>query len=169
MHVVRLRDAVASVLCHCLSMAGGFRRPGMASRAYAASIVEMYKLDWDAKSSPDVSMADASSTTPSNAITTEHQATENRGPQFWRLFHMLFRNMPFRSMFVIHTYKGMFSETVYYAEQAQKLQGQLATATQGKTRRWPAAHAVQLRGQPTPPPPLPSPFPPHSPPPPSSA
>ncbi|KAK0753154.1 peptidase family C50-domain-containing protein [Schizothecium vesticola] len=93
---------------------------------YARESIRALFQDWlklevqiKAKASPDVSMADASSTTLSSVTTTEPSAAGNRGPQFWRLFHMLFRNM--LQVSSIYAHMGMFVETVYYAEQAQKL------------------------------------------------
>lgn len=96
------------------------------SLIYARESIRWLFQDWlkleaqiKAKASPDVSMADASSTTLSSVTTADHLAAGNRGPQFWRLFHMLFRNM--LQVSSIYAHMGMFVETVYYAEQAQKL------------------------------------------------
>ncbi|KAL8388560.1 hypothetical protein RB595_009057 [Gaeumannomyces hyphopodioides] len=41
------------------------------------------------------------------------------GPEFWKLFHSLFRSMSHLSS--VYAHLGMFQETVYYAEQAQKM------------------------------------------------
>ncbi|KAI7921825.1 separin [Pyricularia oryzae] len=41
------------------------------------------------------------------------------GPEFWKLFYPLFRSLSHLSS--VYAHLGMFQETVYYAEQAQKL------------------------------------------------
>ncbi|TLS23353.1 uncharacterized protein PpBr36_06738 [Pyricularia pennisetigena] len=46
-------------------------------------------------------------------------STVTAGPEFWRLFHPLFRSLSHLSS--VYAHLGMFQETVYYAEQAQKL------------------------------------------------
>ncbi|KAK1828482.1 peptidase family C50-domain-containing protein [Podospora conica] len=91
---------------------------------YARESIRGLFQDWlrleaqlKSRSSPDVSMTDASS---ANLSTTDPLAGGgNRGPQFWRLFYMLFRNM--LQLSSIYAHMGMYVETFYYAEQAQKL------------------------------------------------
>ncbi|TLD33486.1 hypothetical protein PspLS_00322 [Pyricularia sp. CBS 133598] len=58
------------------------------------------------------SVAGASSSASSDSTVTA-------GPEFWKLFYPLFRSLSHLSS--VYAHLGMFQETVYYAEQAQKL------------------------------------------------
>ncbi|KAK4038459.1 peptidase family C50-domain-containing protein [Parachaetomium inaequale] len=55
-----------------------------------------------------------------SAMTLEGEAhQQSPGPEFWRLFHCLYRNV-FR-LSSMYAHLGMFQETMYYAEQALKM------------------------------------------------
>ncbi|KAK4650761.1 separin protein [Podospora pseudocomata] len=57
------------------------------------------------------------------ATATQHLPVAASGPAFWKMFHGLFRNT-MRLSFV-YAHLGLFQETMYYAEQAGKIAGQV--------------------------------------------
>ncbi|KLU84226.1 separin [Magnaporthiopsis poae ATCC 64411] len=73
---------------------------------------DMSKAQQNASGAPDLSTGDSSSPPASTAVVPA-------GPEYWKLFHSLFRSMSHLSS--VYAHLGMFQETVYYAEQAQKM------------------------------------------------
>ncbi|KAL8349633.1 hypothetical protein RB598_005146 [Gaeumannomyces tritici] len=76
-----------------------------------AKLEDRVKAKQKAKDAADFSDGD-SPLSPSPAMIAA-------GPEFWKLFHSLFRSMSHLSS--VYAHLGMFQETVYYAEQAQKM------------------------------------------------
>ncbi|KAK0711664.1 peptidase family C50-domain-containing protein [Lasiosphaeris hirsuta] len=71
------------------------------------------------KPSPDTSTATEATLNMSTTEVKGKAAGVSSGPEFWRLFYILYRNILRLSS--IYAHLGMFQETVYYAEQAQKI------------------------------------------------
>ncbi|KAK1751637.1 Separin [Echria macrotheca] len=75
------------------------------------------KLD-PKKASPDTSTASDATLTLSTAGMRKEPLGQNPGPEFWKLFNALYRNLIRLSAAYAHL--GMCQETLFYAEQAQK-------------------------------------------------
>ncbi|KAK3356929.1 peptidase family C50-domain-containing protein [Lasiosphaeria hispida] len=71
------------------------------------------------KPSPDASTATEATLNMSTTEVMGKAGGLSPGPEFWRLFYILYRNILRLSS--IYAHLGMFQETVYYAEQAQKI------------------------------------------------
>ncbi|KAK5664345.1 hypothetical protein OQA88_568 [Cercophora sp. LCS_1] len=93
---------------------------------YARESVRSLYQDWvdlesslSRSSSAPSSSADASALSLSSTVIKDEELAQNPGPGFWKLFSVLYRNLVRLS--ALHAHLGMFQETLYYAEQAQKL------------------------------------------------
>ncbi|KAM7195734.1 Separin [Rhypophila sp. PSN 637] len=89
--------------------------------AHSRESVRVLYQDWlrlesqvSSKDSPDTTMDDA---TINLSVLNSQQVIS--GPELWRLFPWLYRNLVRLSS--IYAHLGMFQETMYYAEQAQKM------------------------------------------------
>ncbi|KAM7219852.1 Separin [Rhypophila decipiens] len=89
--------------------------------AHSRESVRVLYQDWlrlesqvSPKDSPDTTMDDA--TINLSALSPQQVIS---GPELWRLFPWLYRNLVRLSS--IYAHLGMFQETMYYAEQAQKM------------------------------------------------
>ncbi|KAK3380282.1 peptidase family C50-domain-containing protein [Lasiosphaeria ovina] len=72
-----------------------------------------------AKSPIEPSTADNTTLSLSVTDTGEDTQQQTPGPEFWVLFHSLYRNV--LRLSAVYAHLGMFQETMYYAEQAEKL------------------------------------------------
>ncbi|KAK3322569.1 peptidase family C50-domain-containing protein [Apodospora peruviana] len=94
--------------------------------AHSRESVRVLYQDWvklesriTPKSSPDASAVDDLTLRMSTMDTKQGPSTVILGPEFWKLFPWLYRNIIRLS--AIYAHLGMFQETMYYAEQAQKM------------------------------------------------
>jgi separase len=90
--------------------------------AYSRDSVRILFQDWTKletqiapKTSPDQSQLDGQTLN----LSTVDLSPQSPGPEFWRIFHHLYRNVLRLSSLYAHL--GMFQETMYYAEQALKM------------------------------------------------
>lgn len=92
---------------------------------YARESVRGLFQDWtklesklEAKASPYTSMTNESDLSVSTNSMRKEPLYQNSSPEFWRLFNVLYKNLIRLS--AIYAHLGMFQETMYYAEQAQR-------------------------------------------------
>jgi len=92
---------------------------------YARESVRGLFQDWvklesklEAKASLETSTANESDLSVSISSMRKEPLGQNPGPEFWRLFIALYKNLIRLS--AIYAHLGMFQETMYYAEQAQR-------------------------------------------------
>lgn len=90
--------------------------------AHSRESVRVLYQDWlklesqvSTRDTPDTSTMD-DATINLSAMTSQHVSS---GPELWKLFPWLYRNLIRLSS--IYAHLGMFQETMYYAEQAQKM------------------------------------------------
>lgn len=92
--------------------------------AYSRDSVRALFQDWTrlesrlgSKSSDQTHLDDQ--TVDMSEVELQGAAQQSPGPEFWKLFHCLYRNILRLSSLYAHL--GMFQETMYYAEQALKM------------------------------------------------
>jgi len=93
---------------------------------YARESIRALQQDWkklEQRLAPD-SSADMSMTCDTSVSLTSTEATKSQlgqspGPEFWKLFYVLYRNL--LRVSAVYAHLGMFQETMYYAEHAQRL------------------------------------------------
>ncbi|KAK0623465.1 peptidase family C50-domain-containing protein [Immersiella caudata] len=93
---------------------------------YARESIKSLYQDWKKLESqqatgatPDTSMTGDTGLSSTSTGATKEILIQSPGPEFWKLFHVLYRNL--LRVSAIYAHLGMFQETMYYAEQAQKL------------------------------------------------
>ncbi|KAI1429297.1 peptidase family C50-domain-containing protein [Xylaria sp. FL1777] len=121
--------AYASFLTSTLYLERGenHRALRLAKTAVKILFYDWLQLEQNRSSSPDVTMGDLSQTDPSeedssldNSRMSDFDIVRaNTGPEFWALVYPLYRFTCRLSS--IYEHLGMYQETLYYAEQAQKI------------------------------------------------
>ncbi|KAH8894760.1 hypothetical protein GQ53DRAFT_61979 [Thozetella sp. PMI_491] len=128
-HMTRTRKkAIFAHASHLLALLSLERGDSHQSLVHSRNSVRVMYQDWMKLESQFQENAEADRSRSQDDIsvtdsTTEgkHQAIEIKaaGPEFWRLFHPLIRSLT--SLSAIYAHLGMYQETMYYAEQAQKV------------------------------------------------
>ncbi|AEO57472.1 hypothetical protein MYCTH_2117988 [Thermothelomyces thermophilus ATCC 42464] len=120
------RRRLVAYACYLQSLIALERGDSHHALAYSRDSVRTLFQDWAKLESrlvprtlPEPNRAD-DQTIDVSAVTIEGDTLQQSpGPEFWRLFHCLYRNV-FR-LSSMYAHLGMFQETMYYAEQALKM------------------------------------------------
>ncbi|KAF2965280.1 hypothetical protein GQX73_g8288 [Xylaria multiplex] len=125
----KISIAYASFLTSSLYLERGenYRALKFAKTAVKILFQDWLQLEQCRSSSPDVSIGDLSQTESSEADSSLSSsrmsdfdiARANTGPEFWNLVYPLYRFTSRLSS--VYEHLGMYQETLYYAEQAQKV------------------------------------------------
>ncbi|KAH9884456.1 peptidase family C50-domain-containing protein [Xylariomycetidae sp. FL2044] len=117
--------------------------------------VRMLFSDWSKmeelrNSTYDVSIEDPSQTEDNSSLDSSRMSSAevtraNTGPEFWMMVHPLFNFITRLS--TVYAHLGMYQETLYYAEQAQKVARSMCSWTyMAQSTAW-LAHVWQMAGQ----------------------
>ncbi|KAK4244169.1 peptidase family C50-domain-containing protein [Corynascus novoguineensis] len=120
------RKRLVAYACYLHSLIALERGDSHHALAYSRDSVRTLFQDWVKletkvmpKALPEQGPADDQTIDVSAMTVVGDDHQQSPGPEFWRLFHCLYRNV-FRLSYM-YAHLGMFQETMYYAEQALKM------------------------------------------------
>ncbi|KAK4193652.1 Separin [Podospora australis] len=120
------KKLLVSNACYLYSVLALERGDSHHALVYARESVRAIFMEWTkleaqlkAKTATPQPQPEDETINMSTADITVDSETPGAGPEFWKLFYSLFRNVLRLSS--IYAHLGMFQETMYYAEQAMKI------------------------------------------------